>query len=169
MSEYAEIIQRALNRYNDCFEQVKLSQINNASGYDTIVIFSDMTEYRPKIDGALFARIKESGKNPYVSIKYKYKFWFDERGIPTFSIKSETDFIRVSAMDFWSAVHRYDEEFGKLAATICLDSMSFPKFGCCSRYKECSNVGKCIHNDVLYSSACEYRHNLEAGRIFYGE
>lgn len=44
-----------------------------------------------------------------------------------------------------------------------------PSFGCCSKYVECSNVGYCIHENQLYSKACSYRSNLEAGRIFYGK
>lgn len=41
------------------------------------------------------------------------------------------------------------------------------KFGCCAKYKECSKVGKCLHDNLLYSKACIYRSNLEAGKIFY--
>lgn len=41
-------------------------------------------------------------------------------------------------------------------------------FGCCSKYLECSNQRKCIHDDLLYSKACSYRSNLEKGNIFYG-
>ena len=43
------------------------------------------------------------------------------------------------------------------------------RFGCCGNYKECSNAKKCIHENKLYSKACFYRENLEAGRIFYGK
>ncbi len=41
-------------------------------------------------------------------------------------------------------------------------------FGCCSKYNECSDAGKCLHENLLYSKACSYRHNLETGRVFYG-
>lgn len=40
-------------------------------------------------------------------------------------------------------------------------------FGCCSSYTGCSNQRKCLHQDQEYSG-CQYRRNLEAGRIFYG-
>lgn len=43
-----------------------------------------------------------------------------------------------------------------------------PSFGCCSQFEECSNAKKCIHPNRMYSTACSYRSNLEAGRIFYG-
>ncbi len=42
-------------------------------------------------------------------------------------------------------------------------------FGCCSRFVECSDAKKCVHENKLYSKACSYRTNLELGRIFYGK
>ncbi len=41
-------------------------------------------------------------------------------------------------------------------------------FGCCSRFVECSDAKRCLHENTLYSKGCAYRSNLEAGRIFYG-
>lgn len=41
------------------------------------------------------------------------------------------------------------------------------KFGCCHRFKECSDAKKCLHPDQFYSKACWYRKNLENGKIFY--
>lgn len=42
------------------------------------------------------------------------------------------------------------------------------KFACCAKYLECSDAKKCVHSNLLYSKACEYRKNLENNRIFYG-
>lgn len=42
-----------------------------------------------------------------------------------------------------------------------------PEFGCCEKYKECSDAGKCIHKNVMFSTACQYKRNLEAGKRFY--
>lgn len=42
-------------------------------------------------------------------------------------------------------------------------------FGCCSKYEQCSNAGKCIHDFKLYAKGCQYRKNLENSLIFYGE
>lgn len=41
------------------------------------------------------------------------------------------------------------------------------KFGCCSRYKECSHEKKCIHPDLFYARGCQYKKNLDSGIIFY--
>ena len=46
---------------------------------------------------------------------------------------------------------------------------SADSFGCCSRFSECSDAKKCVHQNRLYSTACAYRRNLESGRIFYGK
>ena len=48
------------------------------------------------------------------------------------------------------------------------DIFAFEPFGCCSRYKQCSNAKTCLHEDLLYSQVCMYRKNLEKGLIFYG-
>lgn len=42
-------------------------------------------------------------------------------------------------------------------------------FGCCHRFKECSDAKKCLHPNKLYATACMYRNHLDAGRIFYGK
>lgn len=42
-------------------------------------------------------------------------------------------------------------------------------FGCCSKYNQCSDARKCLHQNLLYSKACFYRKNLESGKIFYGK
>ena len=42
-----------------------------------------------------------------------------------------------------------------------------PNYGCCHLFRECSAAGKCVHPNALFSSACTYRKNLEAGRNFY--
>lgn len=44
-----------------------------------------------------------------------------------------------------------------------------PTFGCCSKFEECSDAKKCVHENKLYSTACTYRTSLEANRIFYGK
>ena len=158
-----------LSKSDKDFKQMKLKSINNKSGYDSIVISSQMTTYRPKISNALFARIKTNGKKPYISFKNKYKQWFIENNIPTYSISSEKDFFRVSLSDFQLAIDFENKDFSQLAYKIYLDAMNFQSFGCCDKYIKCSDAKKCLHSDLLYSTACMYRKNLESGKIFYGK
>ena len=42
-------------------------------------------------------------------------------------------------------------------------------FGCCSRFNDCSDAKKCVHDNKLYSKACMYRRYLDSGEIFYGK
>ena len=42
-------------------------------------------------------------------------------------------------------------------------------FGCCSRYIECSDALKCINPDKKLARGCQYKDNLESGKIFYGK
>lgn len=43
------------------------------------------------------------------------------------------------------------------------------KFGCCSKYTECSDNAACLFLADEEYSGCQYRKNLESGRIFYGK
>ena len=50
----------------------------------------------------------------------------------------------------------------------CINNYSASSsFGCCSKFKECSAKKCCLHINNLYAKGCQYRKNLEAGRIFY--
>jgi hypothetical protein len=51
----------------------------------------------------------------------------------------------------------------------CYLNESVERFGCCSRYEECSDEQKCIHPDIRFAEGCYYKINLENGRIFYGK
>lgn len=81
-------------------------------------------------------------------------------------IPSDSAFIHVLFDNVDSAVLKYIQE----NILYCLSKYrsKAKSFGCCSKYEECSNVMRCIHENRLYSTACLYRRNLESGRIFYG-
>ena len=42
-------------------------------------------------------------------------------------------------------------------------------FGCCSKFEQCSDAKRCVHENVLYASACTYYWHLKDGKIFYGK
>lgn len=64
-----------------------------------------------------------------------------------------------------------DEAFLKFIEDILIYSLknynSSNSFGCCSKYKECSEQKMCLHPNKLYAKGCKYRKNLEKGIIFY--
>ena len=41
-------------------------------------------------------------------------------------------------------------------------------FGCCNDFMKCSDQKQCLYPEDRFYNGCEYRKNLEAGRIFYG-
>lgn len=43
------------------------------------------------------------------------------------------------------------------------------EFGCCSKYLECSDARKCVHENSDYAEGCAYNKNLKNGKIFYGK
>ena len=62
------------------------------------------------------------------------------------------------------SVINYINEFLDLAI-ITYDA---PKeFGCCSRYKECSDKKECINPNKIRAKQCYYRDNIEKGIILY--
>lgn len=46
---------------------------------------------------------------------------------------------------------------------------SSSSFGCCSKFNACSDALKCVHENKLYSTGCQYRTHLDNGAIFYGK
>lgn len=42
-------------------------------------------------------------------------------------------------------------------------------YGCCSRFIECSDALKCLNPDKKLAKGCQYKENLELGKIFYGK
>jgi hypothetical protein len=49
----------------------------------------------------------------------------------------------------------------------CFISQSYGTFGCCSRYKLCSDEGKCIHPNRLIAEGCSYKSKLDRGIVYY--
>lgn len=141
----------------------------NISGVDSFIIHVPATSYHEEIDNILFAKIKTTGKVKYINFRKKYDFNFKQLDIQTKDIMSDQDFIRIDLDLFFSEKTLSNPGVIKLLNWIFIDTMSFPIFGCCSRYNECSNARKCIHPDQMYATACDYRKNLESGKIFYGK
>lgn len=56
----------------------------------------------------------------------------------------------------------------QVALQATLDAITCD-FGCCGKYKECSDVKQCVHPDKQVSLSCYYRRNLLQGKIFYGK
>ncbi len=79
---------------------------------------------------------------------------------------AETNIVEIDYSELSEEFYRYVEEALRYSVT---SYMPTNLFACCSKYVECSNAKKCLHNDLLYAKGCWYRSNLENDRIFYGK
>lgn len=156
--------------YPKYLESAELIIQENVGAYDSIMVQSNGNMYRGAVYN-LLARLKTEKSKRYISFKMKYIYYFRKLGFTVTTIKSDEEFFRISIDEFFSKEFSETEieEFKSLLNKIFLETLAFPSFGCCAFYEKCSDKKECVHEDQLYSSACEYRKNLDSGRIFYGK
>ena len=73
------------------------------------------------------------------------------------SSEQNEDMIRIDLSDFTALIDNPTDDFIKAVNLMYLNGISFPEFGCCSKYKECEQAEKCLHIDPLYATACQYQ------------
>lgn len=138
----------------------------NKGLYNSVVIKVENNPYRNGVsDKFLFARIRLTGKQPYISFNARYTQLREMFENNLCSIASEPTFMRIDLKAFLE--YTDSESLSKVLNAVFLDSFNFPAFGCCALYKECSKEKHCLHSDLLYATACMYRKNLEDGKVFY--
>lgn len=141
---------------------------DNNANYYSIMVRSNPSLYHLDVGDHLFARVKLKGKAKYISFGNAYEHDLIALGIPYTSIKSE-EFVRID-LDYFLGDAILRDDVRALLNTIYASSFNYPSFGCCGKYNECSDAGHCLHADILYASAaCQYKRNLDAGRVFYGQ
>lgn len=132
----------------------------NKGLYNSVLIKVENNPYRNGVANKfLFARIRSSGKQPYISFNSRYTKLQAVFANDIYSIASEPTFIRIDLNAFLE--YPDSATLSKVLNEIFLSSFSFPTFGCCSRYKECSNEHQCVHPDLLYATACMHRKIIE--------
>ena len=147
------------------FETADIAIKVNTSGYNSLIAIPQDTVYRSGlVSKKLIARIKLGKNVEYIALPGSAQKTLEEHNIPFSKIKSD-DFLRISIDDF---LLRDDDGLRKAINDIFLHALNFPPFGCCSRYKECSEKGECVHPDILYAAAaCQYKKHLDNGENFY--
>ena len=143
-----------LARNNVFFDSAKNRyELKSNKDYETIML----------CDSAVI-RIKQSKNNKTLELSKIY--------IDPFGLQNEVRFTK-SELN-WGKVP-FDESVAEqilknIEAVFkqCYMEGSVERFGCCSRYNECSDEKKCIHPDIKFAQGCIYKNNLENGRIFYG-
>lgn len=145
--------------------ELKLKE--NKSRYCSIVVSSEKTAYRSQsVHNLLLAR--GCNRRGYICFSSKYAPLFQAASIEFSPESPLSKFIMIDCFLF-SPLSGKASELSKILNKIFIDLFSFPAFGCCSSYVECSDARHCVHTDLAYATACQYRANLESGRIFYGK
>lgn len=113
------------------------------------------------IDNMLFLKVNERQNNIFMKIEV-HKALFSLQ--PVEQVEQPVGFVK---MEFKR------ENFNNIFENILTYTIEnyFPshRFGCCSKYEECSDAKCCLHEDKFYAKGCYYRENLEQGRIFYSK
>ncbi|MBR5094482.1 MAG: hypothetical protein IK095_05255 [Oscillospiraceae bacterium] len=118
----------------------------------------------------LFCRICFRARRKYIEIPSKYeeeasKYCAVTKPKKKTGSNSETGYIKLLCASP-SDVEKMVPLFRHMLRDT-LDSLP-TEFGCCSKYKECSDAKKCVNNDKNLALQCFYLKNLRHGHIFYG-
>ncbi|MGN0666441.1 MAG: hypothetical protein ACI4KF_07940 [Huintestinicola sp.] len=110
-----------------------------------------------------------------VELKYDRRNWFaipnnfiekiseikNKEGGKVYTTKKYSLYIPLDSTEIYKFLYQWTEKALK-------EFTPSERFGCCAKYKECSNSKKCLHKNNFYARCCYYRQNIEAGKIFYG-
>lgn len=141
-------------RYLDTVD-LELKETENKSEKNAYFIYvkAAPTPWRLDSSTKTLTKIKFGKKISYISFPVSCANTLNEYSISFSKIKSE-DALRVS-IDEFSKIS--SEIIKDLFTKIMLDAFNFQAFGCCGKFKECEKTGICVHDDVLYSTACQYK------------
>lgn len=162
-----EFEQQVTNRINALIlpknlDHAEILLQENTGSLDSIVIRLENNPWRNGVikGNIILARIKANGDTQYLNFKDKFLPLFNGMNIkllPVPDAESQYDWARVDLHSFMELLNAPTEDFIKAVNTIYLGSIVFPEFGCCSKFKECTEKKECVHIDKLYSTACQYQ------------
>ena len=134
---------------------LELRETNNKSEKNAYFIYvkAEPTPWRLDSSTKTLTKIKFGRKVNYISFPVSYAKILSDYSISYSKIKSE-DALRVS-IDEFSTVS--PEIIKHLFTNLMLDAFNFQSFGCCGKFKECEKEKICLHDDILYSTACQWR------------
>ena len=118
-----------------------------------------------KAKSAVVARVKLTNKESCIEIRAKNVGKIDP--IILKKLEAEGEWIKIPAESIDDVLGK-KKELGS-AFMLAISEMGGERFGCCSRYMQCSDEKKCVNPNYMMSLGCAYKKNLEEGRIFYGK
>ncbi len=130
--------------------ELKKSQ---TTGIFFITVKAEPSYWRLDSNEKTLAKIKIGKKSSYIAFNTSCEKLLKQHSISYNKIKSE-NMLRVSIEDFSQIPVA---TIGNLFTNIMLNAFNFQAFGCCGKFNICEKTGICVHDDVLYSTACQYR------------
>lgn len=151
-------------------EKAALTLRQNKGEKDSMIITIENNPWRNGVikGDMLFGRIKTGKNKQYVQINYSFSRTLRKMNIPYTANRTELkeSKIRIELSDFCDLLESPTDNFVELLNNIFLRCISFNEFGCCSKYAECEQQGKCLHIDQLYATACQWQKHLKrTGKI----
>lgn len=119
--------------------------------------------YSLKFQGNLVFSLKYGKKVNWLRIPYVYKKTIAKYTFIAIANKS-LDYFQIELSLPTHAFDLRDMLCDVLEQTIDAYAKTF---SCCSKYKECSQKGKCIHSDPEIVLECSYRIKMKHGKVFY--
>lgn len=150
------------NRYLEISDIIITESSNkSSSNLYSVIIKSAPTTWRPDATEKTFAKIKLSKSMQYIAFNENCSNIFSELSIPYSKIKSEK-MLRIMLDDFF-AIDTF--KLKKLFNQVFVNAFSITSFGCCGKFHECEKKCECVHTDVIYANACQYRKIIENKQI----
>lgn len=150
---------------NDNFLSLcNLSIKKNKSNYNSVMISARDTLFRESIPDTLLCRVRQNSPSLILDFNKSCLSFLTDNEIP--AIELSDGFCRV---DFSLCNESFKGNWACALDKIISSAFSLERFGCCSKYIDCSDSKKCVHPDYVFATACQYKTNLESGRIFYGK
>lgn len=135
----------------------------NSGNTHSVVISLENNPWRNGVikGDLLFARIKAEGKEQYIYFKSELSNLFTNSKIYNAANNSTINSGCIELNSFVALLDNCDSELRNILQMIFLKGIMFPEFGCCSKWEECGQTGKCLHIDQLYATACQYQKLLK--------
>lgn len=161
----------------EVIKEALIREINNLD-YTKYLIVATNKDDTISVRAKTFLAVKAKlfGKTKFILFRTKNKEFFEEYIATHKANVTITDDQIAEASDTWSRLpveslsdvielaKPISEAYMTVLADLCGE-----RFGCCSRYEQCSDAKKCVNPDLMMSLACAYKKNLEEGSIFYGK
>lgn len=132
-----------------------------------ILTFEEQSNYSSVyfLDGKeLFFKIRIRKKSRHFAISEEFEDTLPKDTVISRS-KSDEGRIRI-ALQSYEDILKYVDTFCAVLSRLC---RRHREIGCCGRYLQCSDAGKCVHPDPKVALSCWYQQNLRDGKIFYGK